>query len=196
MREIDNRIIQKAKNGDKKSFEIIINTYRQTVIEICYRYLRNREESFDMAQEIFITVFNSLKNFEFKSKFSTWLYRICVNACINRYNKLKIEKYYEMDSLSKDNEDDKKEIDLKDPRQNQDEEMELVNLKENIFKCMHDFTTIEKSVVILRDFQGFEYKEISDILNLPIGSVKSKLFRAREKLKNRLKRILGEKNEL
>jgi RNA polymerase sigma-70 factor (ECF subfamily) len=99
MIDIDIEEIKKAQKGDRKAFDNLITFYRQIVIDICYKYLRNREDALDMAQEVFYSIYNSIRKFEFKSKFSTWIYRICVNLCINKLDKFKRRKYYETESI-------------------------------------------------------------------------------------------------
>ncbi|HPD18988.1 MAG TPA: sigma-70 family RNA polymerase sigma factor, partial [Candidatus Goldiibacteriota bacterium] len=99
MREIDIEQVKKAQKGDKKAFDNLITFYRQVVTDICYKYLRNREDALDMAQEVFYSVYKSIGTFEFKSRFSTWIYRICVNLCINKLDKYKRRKYYETESI-------------------------------------------------------------------------------------------------
>jgi RNA polymerase sigma-70 factor, ECF subfamily len=191
MIEIDIELVKKAQRGDRPAFDRIITAFRQQVINLCRRYMRNNEEACDMAQEAFCAAFSALKNFEHKSKFSTWLYRVTVNLCINRLDNLKRRKYFETGSIHADTETDRQEFDLPDKRMRQDEELEASETRRMIMAAMEDFSDEERNVIILRDMQEMEYEEISGILKMPLGSVKSKLSRAREKLKTRLIKKMG-----
>jgi len=191
MIEMEVELVKKAQRGDKAAFDRLITMFRQHVINLCRRYMRNNEEACDMAQEVFCAAYTALKNFEHKSKFSTWLYRITVNLCINRLDNLKRRKYFETGSIHADSETDKQEYDLPDRARRQDEEYEAGETRRMIMDALESFPQDEKSVIILRDMQEFEYEEISGILGIPLGSVKSKLSRAREKLKSKLLKKLG-----
>jgi len=191
MREISIDCVKKAKNGDRLSFDRIISTYRETVISVCFKYMRNREEALDMAQEVFCAVYKSLPGFELRSKFSTWLYRIAVNLCINRLDALKRRKYFTTDSIYGDEESGKPESVIPDRSMGADEKIEAMETRRMLLDIIGFFPEVEKNVIILRDLEGFEYAEISGILNMPVGTVKSKLSRAREKLKNKLLKRKG-----
>jgi RNA polymerase sigma-70 factor (ECF subfamily) len=191
MIEIEVELVKKAQRGDKAAFDRLITMFRQHVVNLCRRYMRNNEEAYDMAQEAFCAAYTALKSFEHKSKFSTWLYRVTVNLCINKLDNLKRRKYFETGSLSADEEKDKKEFDLPDKARRQDEEYEAGETRRMIMEALESFPAEEKSVIILRDMQELEYEEISGILGIPLGSVKSKLSRAREKLKAKLVKKMG-----
>jgi RNA polymerase sigma-70 factor, ECF subfamily len=193
MDDLDIATVEKARKGDKKAFDRVITTYRSRIIDLCYKYMRNYEEAVDMAQETFCTAYTSLAGFKGESKISTWLYRICVNLCINRLDNLTRRKYFMTDSMHADDEAEKQETQIRDTAILQDEALEAGELKDIIMKELESFTDEEKGVIILREMQVMEYEEISEILKIPLGSVKSKLSRAREKLKAKLKKRLGMK---
>lgn len=191
MIEMEVELVKKAQRGDKAAFDRIITMFRQQVINLCRRYMRNNEEACDMAQEAFCAAYTALNSFEHKSKFSTWLYRVTVNLCINKLDNLKRRKYFETGSIHADEEKDKQEFDLPDKARRQDEELEADETRRMIMEALEDFQPEEKSVIILRDMQELEYEEISGIMKMPLGSVKSKLSRAREKLKLKLMKRMG-----
>jgi RNA polymerase sigma-70 factor, ECF subfamily len=194
--EIDIEVVKKAQQGDKRAFDRIISCYSKMVTVLCKRYMRNDEDALEMAQEAFCAAYNAIKRFECKSKVSTWLYRIAVNQCINRLDTLKRRKYFDTDSMNADEETGAPGFDVADTRQDALEKLESKETREMIMEMLSGFEEPERSAVILRDIQGYEYEEISEILKIPMGSVKSKLSRAREKLALKLKNRLGEKNEL
>jgi len=196
MEELNEQDIKKAVGGDRQAFDRVITAYKRTVASVCLKYMRNNEEACDMAQEVFCKAYEKIGSFKFDSKLSTWLYRVAVNMCINRLDMLKRRKYYETDSISGDESCDKDPVDVADAREGQDILAEKKQLRECVMEAMEGFESAERSVVILRDLEGMEYNEIGKVLKIPLGSVKSKLSRAREKLKQKLARKLGEKNEL
>jgi RNA polymerase sigma-70 factor, ECF subfamily len=192
MAEIEPELVKKAQRGDRTAFDRIITAYRQQIINLCRRYMRNDEEACDMAQEAFCAAYTALNSFEHKSKFSTWLYRVAVNLCINKLDHLKRRKYFETDSIHGDEERDTPGYDVPDKARLQDEELEAGEVNRMVMLELESFPKLERSIVILREMQGLEYEEVSKILKIPLGSVKSKLSRAREKLKAKLLRKMGE----
>ncbi len=192
MAEIEPELVKKAQRGDRTAFDRIITAYRQQIINLCRRYMRNDEEACDMAQEAFCAAYTALDGFEHKSKFSTWLYRVAVNLCINKLDHLKRRKYFETGSIHGDEERDTPGYDVPDRARLQDEEFEAGEVNRLVISELEGFPKLERSIVILREMQGLEYEEVSKILKIPLGSVKSKLSRAREKLKAKLMRKMGE----
>jgi len=196
MVDIDIKTVEKAQKGDKSAFDRIITLSRQQVINICRRYMRNDEEACDMAQEVFCAAYNAIKGFEMRSKFSTWLYRICVNLWINRLDALKRRKYFDTASIHGDEEDGRYGFDMPDTARKQDEEYEASEARRLVMSALESFSDEDRTVIILRDMQELEYEEISAHRKIPLGSVKSRLSRAREKLKEKLLRKMGGKNEM
>jgi RNA polymerase sigma-70 factor (ECF subfamily) len=193
MHEIDNGLVKRAQSGDRAAFDGIITAYRQMIIDLCRRYMRNQEEALDMAQDVFCAAHTNIKSFEFKSKFSTWLYRVAVNLCINRLDALKRRHYFDTGSIHADEEADRREIEIHDKSLGADDELEAKETRQIIMDALEGFDAESRSVVILREMQGLEYGEISGLLGMPIGSVKSKLSRAREKLKEKIMKKMGDK---
>ena len=189
--EIEFEVIKKAQRGDKAAFDTLISENSRHVTDLCMRYMRNSEEALDMAQEVFCAAYLSLDKFQFKSKLSTWLYRITVNLCINKLDMLKRRKYYDTDSYDGDKEEGRQEIQLEDGSMAADELLEAKETRKIIMDALDGFDAESRNVIILRDMQGLEYDEISEVLRMPLGSVKSKLSRGREKLKEKLLKKSG-----
>jgi RNA polymerase sigma-70 factor (ECF subfamily) len=196
MQEISTEDLKMAQKGDRKAFDRIITVYRAPVISVCMKYMRNNEEAMDMAQDVFVNAYSAIRSFGNNSKFSTWLYRIAVNLCINRRDAMKRRKYFDTDSIHGDENDGRPIVDPPDRTPGQDEMLEKKSLREIIFRELDSFENVERSVIILRDMEGYEYDEISRILEMPLGSVKSRLSRAREKLRNRILKRTGVTHEL
>jgi RNA polymerase sigma-70 factor (ECF subfamily) len=178
-------LIRKLRERDEKAFREIVERYGDTVYNLTYRMLGNREEAEDVSQEVFITVFKSIESFRGDSKFSTWLYRIAVNHCKNRI------KY-----LSRRHDRDQSEYDeevMRDqaagaatapaPVPRPDKQLEGVELEQIMQRCIAGLDEEHRLVIVLRDVEDLSYEEICAITNLPVGTVKSRLHRARLALK-------------
>ena len=192
MQEPESDVIRKAQKGDKAAFDAIITANSRHVTDLCRRYMRNAEEALDMAQEVFCAAYTGLDKFRFKSKFSTWLYRVTVNLCINRLDLLKRRKYFDTDSIHGDEEEGRQEIQITDKQMAADDLLVAKETRKMIMDELDGFDAESRNVIILRDMQGLEYDEISEVLKMPLGSVKSKLNRAREKLKEKLLKKPGD----
>ncbi len=189
--DIDLQLVRLFKNGDKSAFEDIVNRHQDRVFNIIYRMIDNYEEAEDLTQEVFIKVFKSLKKFKQRSTFSTWLYRVTVNMCIDAWRKKNKrgnsnkdwefrEDWYKDTQRVMSNE--ASSPDLIDP----EEIRESNELKERVQKAISKLSYKYRIVIILHDLQGFSYREISDIFNCPMGTTKSCLHKARMRLKSLL----------
>lgn len=163
--------------------------YQRRVFNLCYRILSNRDEAEEVAQDIFVTVFRKINSFRGDASFSTWIHRVSTNHCKNRIKYLKRRRYYDTDSLDSSIETEDGEI----TRQIKDEEglspeSELSQIEdvEIIGKAIGELDEDYRIVVIMRDVQDLSYKEISEIIDLPLGTVKSRIHRARAMLQEKL----------
>lgn len=175
-------LVRRAKRGDISAFEDLISGYEKKVYNTAYRFFNNAEDAMDVSQEIFIKVFTSLRRFREDSSFSTWLYRIAVNTCIDflrkkREDVLPIKEEIVMDDKTK----------LGFQTELPEEFVEKQEVKQAIMKAISTLPEEQRICIILRDVQGFSYTEISDILSCSLGTVKSRLFRGRRALKENLK---------
>jgi RNA polymerase sigma-70 factor (ECF subfamily) len=193
MDEITAEEIRQIQGGNSALFARVMALYKQKVANLCFKYMRNTEEAADMAQEVFSAVFISIKRFEFKSKFSTWLYRIAVNNCINKLKSLKRRGALERATDSPEEIRDFEMSMLADKGKLADEQLELMELKDKILTELEGCTDMERNLVILKDMEGFSVEEISGILNLPVGTVKSLAARTREKIRKNMFRKMGDK---
>jgi len=196
MVEITNEEIKRLQNGEKSLFNRVILLYKKLVAGMCYKYLRSAEDASDAAQEVFVQLYISIGKFEFKSKFSTWVYRVSVNYCINRLKSLKRRRAIEQASAGMPDEKESAAERLPDTAVLPDEQMEAGELKELAVKELAKFPEKERTLVILRDMEGLACEEIGKIMNMPVGSVKSLAARTREKLRKIITRKLGVKNEM
>jgi len=180
------------KAGDRSAFDHLMLKHKDRVFSLCYRFLGDFQEAKDMAQETFVKVYTSLKRFRMESSFSTWLYRIAVNTCKNRLKSSQFRHGKRMVVFPDpgNGESGNPAVNLKDegPTPNG-----LLLRKEKtmlIQKAIDSLPREQKSVIILRDMEGLSYDEVSTITGYPLGTVKSKLARARLNLRNRLRGVI------
>jgi len=154
---------------------------------LCFKYMRNMEEALDSAQEVFVAAYTNIKSFGFRSKFSTWLYRLTVNNCINRLKTIKRRESLMAAGLP-DGDGGFAELAemLRDKVKLPDEELELREMGTAVLKELEKFSMTEKSVIILLDMEGFSCAEAGNILGMPEGSVRSSASRTRRKLREML----------
>lgn len=171
---MDEKIIDRALNGEINAYEKIVFEYERKVYNIAFRMFKNKTDAEDMAQEVFIKIYQKLNLFNFKSSFSTWIYRITVNTCLDEIRKRKREKNISLES------DYQKEIEsnYKEPERTLDSNEKLKKVE----KVLYDLNEKHRVVIVLRDINGFSYDEIAKILDIKKGTVKSRISRARSKL--------------
>lgn len=183
----EKELIEASQKGDIESFEKLISNYQKKVFNIAFRMMQNYDDAYDVSQEVFIRVFKAIKKFRGQSSFSTWLYRVTTNACLDELRRKKNSKNVISLDQEIQLEDGEVFFQIEDNRLTPElaaEENELVNVvREAITKLPDDY----REVIILRDIQGFSYKEIAHIKECPQGTIKSRINRARKALKDILK---------
>jgi RNA polymerase sigma-70 factor (ECF subfamily) len=184
--DADNELVRAAAGGNMHTFDDLVRRHQDRVFNLCLWFLSDYHEADDMAQEVFIKAYRSLKSFRFEAKFSTWLYRIAVNTCKNRVNSLEYRLKKWTDRL------DAEEINpggaMADSHSlSPQDRLEQKERARQIRKAVNGLSGDKKTVVVLRDIEGMAYDEIARITGLSMGTVKSKLARARDELQQRLK---------
>jgi RNA polymerase sigma-70 factor (ECF subfamily) len=181
--------VERASAGDTSAFEALVRKYQGWVFTLAYRMLGDRAEAEDMAQEIFLKVYRSLPQFERKSSFSTWLYTIATNHCLNRLeSRRRRPRLQEMiRSTRAEGNPDPVEDRVADPAPGADQVLEQADLRRLIQEQLLRLTPEHRAILVLRDIQGLAYEEIGGLLGLESGTVRSRLHRARMELKERLK---------
>lgn len=178
---IDEKIlISKAKEGDKKAFEEIISLYEKKVFSTIYYMVKNENEVEDIAQEVFVKIYKNLKNFKEESSLYTWIYRITINVCIDELKKKKNVVYIDEKIETADGE---MEMQLEDTAKGPEHLAEDEELKRKITNCIRKLPIDQRTMIILRDIKGFTYMEIAEMTKINLGTVKSKINRARTALK-------------
>jgi len=189
----DAEAVSLCKEGNVDAFESLVGKYQKKMFNIAYRMIGNYEDACEIVQDTFVSAYKGVKNFEGKARFSTWLYAIVVNLSRNRLRQLKIQRSREAfsidDPVGADDAEVKREIASYEPSIL--ERLERKDVQRNVQDCIDTLDNELKEVLVLRDIQGFSYDEITDMLKIPVGTVKSRLFRAREALKDCLKKVMG-----
>ena len=179
-REQEAQIVRKVLEGDVNAFETLVVEYEKNVYAITQRMTGNAEDAADMTQETFIKAYNSLSSFRGDSKFSVWLYRIATNVCLDF---LRSRSRKPTVSLSMED-DDGEEMQLYIADESQSPEMLLERglTRDAVRRGLNALPPDYKQILLLREIQGLSYDEISDVLDLEVGTVKSRIFRARKRL--------------
>lgn len=191
----EEKLILEIQKGNKEAFEGLVSKYQNKIYTLCYRYTGNYEDARDLAQEVFIKVYRNIGKFERRSSFSTWIYQIAGNTCKDYLRKNKNKSEFSLDEEVFNNGEAFTPQVLKDentPDLQYEEKEKLSILKEAIKNLNPEY----KVVIILREFQNLSYEEIAKETNTSIGTVKSRLSRGRNVLKNIfLQRMEGSPNE-
>ena len=185
MTQQETELIIRAKNGNITAFEQLIYNYDKKVLSLALKYVKNEDEAKDIYQEVFLRVFRGLKNFKFKSEFSTWLYRITTNVCLTYKQKQKKHSYVSIDNGDEENERNiesfEDENSFTPERIFNDSE-----ISQQVNNALENLPSRQKMIFILKHYEGYKIKEIADIINVGEGTVKKYLFEAVHKLREQL----------
>ena len=187
MDELINERINEVIKGDHNAFGEIVELYKDKVFQICFRMIGNRQEAEDLAQEAFVRAFVNIRSFDLNKKFSTWLYRIATNLSIDRIRKKKPDYYLDAEVSGTEGLTMYSQIasDMALP----EEELESLELQETIQSAIMKIPEKYRSVIILKYIEELSLKEISEILDLPVGTVKTRIHRGREALRKQLRHL-------
>lgn len=181
----DIKHVNAAINGDHDAFAWIMKKYKGPLQNLIFKMVNDKNEVEDLIQEVFIKVFNSLRNYSQEYAFSTWIYRIAINNTIDYLRKKKLETF--SINSDADDDDDRPGFEIPDTSYSADASIILEQRQQIINDAINSLPDKYKKVIELRHKEELSYEEISEILNLPIGTVKAHLFRARELLNKYLK---------
>ncbi len=175
-------LIKRSIKGDVDAFEELIKDYKKMAYNIALRVLRNKEDAEDISQEALVKVFRNIDSFNMQSTFKVWLYRIVMNTCLDFKRKKKIVTY----SIDKPLESDESEIlqDIPDNSNNPDVIIQNKLESQMLYECIEMLDDDFRTVIVLRDLQNLSYKDIASILSCNEGTIKSRLNRARKKLRD------------
>jgi RNA polymerase sigma-70 factor (ECF subfamily) len=183
------RLIKAFMAGDQTAFDRLIVLNQKMVFNLCYRFLGNYDDADDCAQEVFIKVYHSLKKFRFESRFTTWLYRVTVNVCKNRLGSLeyRLRRRRIRINQKRNKGNNSPALEIKDESLSPDSTIKRKEIDRLIREAVGRLPAPQKLVVVLRDMEGRSYEEIVEVTGFKLGTVKSKLSRARQQLRVKLK---------
>ncbi|MFC4024911.1 RNA polymerase sigma factor SigW [Oceanobacillus longus] len=179
--------IKEVKKGDQAAFGDVVSFYQNKIYQHCFRMLGNAHEAEDMAQEAFIRAYVNIHSFDERRKFSTWLYRIATNLTIDRLRKRKPDYY--LDAEIKGTEGLDMYSQLASEERLPGEVVESLELQRYIHHEISQLPPKYRSIIMLRYLEEFSLQEISEILDVPLGTVKTRIHRGREALRKRLRHV-------
>ncbi len=189
-REIDLQLVERVREGDKRAFGLLVEKYRRRVIRLLSRMVRNPEDLEDIAQETFIKAYRALPQFRGDAAFYTWLYRIAVNTAKNHLvARGKAMRTVSDHAVYDDDEPDERLV----AQDNNTPESELLSKQVAIAvnEAVDALPEELRQAITLREMEGLSYEEIAETMDCPIGTVRSRIFRAREAISSKLRPILG-----
>ncbi|MGH8677076.1 MAG: RNA polymerase sigma factor RpoE [Burkholderiales bacterium] len=189
-REVDQQLVERAQRGDKQAFELLVAKYQRKLARLLSRFIRDPAEVQDVAQEAFIKAYRALPSFRGDSAFYTWLYRIGINTAKNYLVALgrRAPTTTEFDSEEAENFDDGDQLrDVNTP----EAEMMSKQIASTVNQTMEELPEELRTAITLREIEGMSYEDIASVMNCPIGTVRSRIFRARETIAARLRPLLG-----
>ncbi|SYZ72668.1 RNA polymerase, sigma-24 subunit, ECF subfamily [Candidatus Zixiibacteriota bacterium] len=185
MPEIDKKLIASALAGSQEAYRELMERHRPAIYHIVYKFVQEKEAAADLVQETFMKAFASLETYRSEYKFSTWLYRIAANSAIDHLRKQRI-KTLSLDSAGQ-TDDDQGGIDVADYSYSPEKDLEERERRFSIQDAIDSLPEKYRLVILYRHKDDKSYEEIAESLNIPIGTVKARIFRARELLKKKLR---------
>jgi RNA polymerase sigma-70 factor (ECF subfamily) len=182
----DEELIARFQNGDAYAFDLLVHRYKDPLLNFIYRFLSDLVESEDIVQETFYRVYKNKHYYKEVAKFSTWIYTIAGNLAKTELRRRKRRKVF---SIHKETAAEK-ELELPDLKSDPEKEVNTIVTEKIIQKAITSLPQKFRQVIVLRDIQGFSYEEISSIIKVPLGTVKSRVNRARLKLQEDLSFLL------
>ena len=183
--DIDYELVSRCRKGDLDAFETLVIRHQRKMLNTAFRMVGNYEDACEIVQDSFLSAYKAIQQFEGRSSFATWLCSIVINTSRNRLQQLRSAARHEQFSLDDpvSTESGSMRIELAADCPSAIDQLEKKELQAGVQKCINTLENEFREVLILRDIQGYSYDEISDMLKVAQGTVKSRLFRAREYMK-------------
>lgn len=186
-----------VKRGDPKAMNTLLTKHQGRIFATCVRVLTNREMAADVAQDAMVKIIEGLGTWDRRSKLTTWLTRVTINACLSKLRREKYRRHASLDNLTQSGRsDDSRPYDpptKTEPRQGSSVEQD--RYREILTAALAAIGEEHRDILLLRDVQGLEYEHIAEVIGIPVGTVKSRLFRARATLRLAVERISGKVRE-
>ena len=186
----DAEVMLRAKVGDDAAYEFLVEKYRRPMLSFMYRAVHNSSIAEELAQEVFLRVYRSRQTYNAEAKFSTWLYRIATNLAANYARDTKAERSQASVSLDEPDEETGTTVDVADTRPNIEQDLLRSERMAAIRRHVQALPERQRNAVLMHKYQGLDYRQIAQVLNLSESATKSLLFRAYETLRERLKEFV------
>jgi len=183
----EKELIIKAQNRDQFAFEQLIYNYDRAVLSIAMRYARDNDDAKDIYQEVFIRVFRGLNKFEFRSEFSTWLFRITTNVCLTYKTRKKEQMMVSLQNEFEDEQTGYDSVNLISEEKSPEDQTLGNDLQSLIGEAVDSLSAKQKMTFVLKHYEGYKIREIAEMLNCKEGTVKKYLFDAVNNLRKKLK---------
>ncbi|NOQ93272.1 MAG: RNA polymerase sigma factor RpoE [Methylophaga sp.] len=187
---VDLELVQRVQAGDKKAFDVLIMKYQQRIVHVITGFVHDPVEALDVAQEAFIKAYRAIPNFRGDSAFYTWLYRIAINTSKNHLTaRARRPPAVDVDAMDATNFYDAPEL-----KEFETPETSLMSdeLQQAIHQAIQSLPEDTATAIKLREFEGMSYEEIAEVMECPIGTVRSRIFRARDAIDKQIQEIMGE----
>jgi RNA polymerase sigma-70 factor (ECF subfamily) len=189
-KQVDQALVKRVQEGDKRAFDLLVLKYQHKIVNLISRYVNDHAEQLDIAQEAFIKAYRAIGNFRGDSAFYTWLYRIAINTAKNH-----LVAQGRRPPLSDIEATDAEQFDtdtrLKD-RDTPENELLRDEIEQTVLKAIEELPEDLKTAITLREMEGLSYEEIAEVMDCPIGTVRSRIFRAREAIDRQLKPLIDD----
>jgi len=181
-----------VKGGDQEAFAELVTRHRNAVVNLAYRYLSNRADADDLAQEVFWKVYRARRRYEPSAKFTTWLFRIAANTCLNEVRNRKNRPTYGAAALQGAGGDDDAAAHVADgARPSPDEALETAELRAQVRAAIDDLPERQRLAILLNKFHGLGYEELASAMDMTVPGIKSLLVRARGNVRSRIEPYLA-----
>ena len=191
----EEKIVKQLKSGDFSNYDKIVDSYKNRVFGMAYKFTNDYDETQDLAQEVFLKIYRQIKNFREESKLSTWIYRISVNTCLDwkkKKNRIKSINFSNM--VNEENRH--QNIDIKDESLLPDEIILKGEDQKQVHELIYELSDKYKTVLIMYHFNEMSYSDISTALNIPQRTVETRLYRARRMLKDKISKMAKEEGDV
>ncbi|MBK7403273.1 MAG: sigma-70 family RNA polymerase sigma factor [Phycisphaerales bacterium] len=191
--ETDRRLVGEIRAGDPHAWTRLIERYQVRVYSVCVRMVHDRELANDLTQDAFIKIIKGLDTFDERAKLSTWVYRVTMNVCLSKLRSEKLRRHASLDSMATGggrDTDRRSELGFSQEREpDADRGVERDEERGRMIAALEALSDEHRAILVLRDGRGLEYEQIAEALDIPIGTVRSRLFRARAALRQAIESL-------
>lgn len=191
--ELDSALVERVQQGDKGAFDLLVRKYQHKVIGLVSRYVKNQSESEDIAQEAFIRAWRAIGSFRGESAFYTWLYKIAVNTAKNHL--VAMGRRPPTDDIAIDDAVYVPGADRMQETATPERELMRQEIEQTVFSTVQSLPEELRTAITLREVDGLSYEEIAEAMGCPIGTVRSRIFRAREAIDEKLRPLLSDRED-